>query len=280
MAVTQADNQRGSVISPQIVHPSEQQVSAHRNRHAECSILDDFTLPQRTASGQPRENQPDGQQQKEQPCTSGDTQFLFAVDGNVGRHDPIRKSVANHSEALAPTFQQKEPVEREGRPVFHGRTRWQTQGRIDDPSDSCQQQRQRKKPIVAMDGSVDGQCDGRADGRRDIVAQSVVADALRTARRGQHIDSHRAVGNGRKAERRSVQRTHDGEKEQRPRCQITGEEERKKEIADQQHRLTRKRIDHIAAQHPHRQSRKRIARQHDADSLLVGAERLAEVERQ
>ena len=77
-----------------------------------------------------------------------------------------------------------------------------------------------------------------------------------------------------------MQRSHDGEQQERRGCQIAGKEDGEGREAYHQHRFTRKSIDHIATERAHHQRRDGIAREHQSYHVLGGAEMLTQVERQ
>ena len=110
--------------------------------------------------------------------------------------------------------------------------------------------------------------------------QPVVSDAFRAAFGVEDIDGHRTAGHGRGAEGPSVERSDDGEEHQRSRDEVSGEEQREAEVADQQDLLAGEAVDDEAAERPHAQRRQGVAAQYDADHGLSGREGVAQVERQ
>lgn len=78
------------------------------------------------------------------------------------------------------------------------------------------------------------------------------------------IDGHRTAGHGRGAEGPSVERSDDGEEHQRSRDEVSGEEQREAEVADQQDLLAGEAVDDEAAERPHAQRRQGVAAQYDA----------------
>lgn len=72
----------------------------------------------------------------------------------------------------------------------------------------------------------------------------------------------------------------DGEEQQRGRSQIAGEADEEEEETIHQHLLAVERIDDEAAERPDEKGRNHVARQHDADGVLIGLKPLRQIDRQ
>ena len=139
---------------------------------------------------------------------------------------------------------------------------------------------QKEDDVIVADGVVDEQSHGGRNAGGQIVGEAVVANALGTARGGQHINGRSAVGHGDRTHRRTVSGAHDGKERHGAGNEIASKEGEEKEIGREQHHLARKTVNQIARERTSQQCRERVARQHKADGVLVGLIVLAQIERQ
>ena len=98
-----------------------------------------------------------------------------------------------------------------------------------------------------MRPSQDEHADGRCDGRAQVVAQAIIADAFGSAAGRQYIDGYGAVGYGSGSHRCAMNGAKDAEREQAACHEIAAEEDGKESVADQQHELSGKGVDKVAA---------------------------------
>ena len=110
--------------------------------------------------------------------------------------------------------------------------------------------------------------------RRDchgyVVAETVVADALVAPRGRQHINGDCRIGYSRCAERNAVHCPHNGKHQQRTCAYIAGETQKEEEKTECEHLAPVERIDEKSAERTYKKRSHDIARQHKADSILVG----------
>lgn len=131
-----------------------------------------------------------------------------------------------------------------------------------------------------MDILIDEDADGGSNGRGNVVADAIVADALRASRRGEHVDGHRAVRHRRGAEGSTVQRSDHSEEQQRTGQQIAPKADEIEQQAHHQHPFPWKAVHDETAEGPDEQGRQRIARQHQTYHVFCRTKGFAQIQRQ
>ena len=280
MAVAQSDEQCRAVVAQLLRHQNEQRVAHRRNDDSLAGIVRESAFAQGFHALQSRENQTQRQQQEKRARARRDAHRLFAVDGEIVAQNAVAEAEANHVHGQQPTLQEEESVERNGLFVFQNLPFARLNRRIDEKSDGRNGEGHPEEQVEVVDVAIDEDAHGGRNGRGDVVAQAVVANALVSSRRGQHVDGHGAVGHGCRAEGCAVDCADDGEKQQRGGQQIGAEAEEVEKQAQEQHFLAWKTVGKVAAEGSHHESRERVARQYESNHALRGAEILAQVERQ
>ena len=280
MAVAEADEQRRAVVAHLVGHEYEQRVADRRNRDSLAGIVRQSAFSQCLHALQSRKNQTQREQQEERSRARCDAHRFLAVDGEIIAQNTVAEAETNHIHRQQPPFHKEESVERNGFFILQNLPFAWLNRRIDKKSECGDGKSHPKKQVEIVEIAIDENADRRCDGRCDVVAQSVVADALIAPRRWQHVDGHCTVGDACRAEGCAVQRPDDGEKQQRRGQQIGSEAQKIDEQACEQHFFSWKTVGHVAAERSDEQCRERVARQHESNHILRSAEVLAEVERQ
>ena len=268
-------------------HEDEEHVAQEGDEHAVGGVVRQPALPQGAAAQQAREHEPQAAEHEPGAGAAGDAQLLTAIDGQI---------VAQHSEAVAeehhvggqqPSAQQEEAVEGEtgargcgcGGARRCGRAAVGHGGVDEEPEGGDGQCEPEEEPeMVGLRIDEDGE--GGGEGHGQVVGQSVVAYSLVAARGGQHVDGYGGVGHGDGAEGSAVQRAHDGEQQEAGGGQVSGKEDGEGGVGHEEHRLAREGVDQIAAEGAEQECGEGVAREHQPDGVLRGAEGLVEIEGQ
>lgn len=210
----------------------------------------------------------------------GDAHLFFGVDGHIVRHHAPAEAEKEDVECHEPCAGEEKVVETHWRFPLHRPAARQLYG--GGASEACQSHRERdpEQEREIAGSLIDPYACRGGDGHGQVVAQAVEAHPLVAARGGERVDSGCRVGNGGGAEGEAVERAHDGKHQQRACADIPRKTYEKEEKAAHKHLLAVETVDDKTAEWAHYQRRYHIARQHQADHVLRGAELLVEIYRQ
>lgn len=166
-------------------------------------------LPQGLPALQARRHQPDAAEHEVGARAPRDAHHLLAVDGHIVAQHAEAEAESHHVEAEKPATHEEETVPRELRLVAHNLLLRKTDRRVDPPPYAGHDEGYPEEQLEAVGNLIKEDADGRGDGHREIVAQTVIADALSAATGGQHIDGCRRVGHRQSTEGAAVERPDD-----------------------------------------------------------------------
>ena len=280
MPVAQTYDEGRSIIAERRLERRKHQIAQQRGQTTDGGVVADPVLPQRPRAGEPGHYESYGEQREEYSRSARDAQLLPAVDRHIGGDHAVAEGETHHRQSFAPALEQEEAVEREHALLGLEVSRRKLDGGVD------KQSRQRyghgepeKRVEIPLEGLQHVDRQHRSEGGRQVVAESVVAYALASARRGEHVDGHGARGHRGRPERRSVEGPEYREHGQASGHDIAEEEQEKEETAHHEHGLARVIVHYISAEQPDDQSHQRIPGQGHAYCVVGRPESVAQIER-
>ena len=180
-------------------------------------------LTKRPAARKPAQHEARRKHEEIKPRPLSKMQLLLGIDGYICADYAVGESQSRKHYTDAPPPDKGKAVETDERRPRRRVSRQQRRRGgllkllrgvlhrgIDKHANGCHEKRYKENNAKTAYGFVEKQPDGRTDGSAQVVGKAVVAYPLCTPRRGQHVDSHRAVGNSHRAEGRTVESAHEG----------------------------------------------------------------------
>lgn len=89
VSVSEADDEGGAVVAPEVVDACENEVADEGDDDADRGVAGDHAAAQRAAAEDAGEDEADGEEEKEEACVADYAELLLSVDGDIGGYDAV-----------------------------------------------------------------------------------------------------------------------------------------------------------------------------------------------
>ncbi len=278
--VSQPDEDGGKVIGPWMRTGDKKHIARQRNAYPHRAILREPAFAQGLAPLQAGDDQTDGEEHEIGARPAGDAQFIATVDGEEVAERAETRAEEGDVDGQEPRPREEKAVEGDFALVGHHLARLQFHQMRAQDRNGGKAEGDPKKRRETVGEMIDIDAQRGRQRHRDVGAQAIKPDALLATTGRQHVDGDRAVGHGHRAEGNPVQRSHNGEKQQRSRRHIAKEEYAENTDTQHQDLLTGEAVHHIPAERTREQRRQRVTAEHHPNRVLPCPEFRVQIERQ